>query len=222
MRKNATLDSLLSRLRPTAPKGLRDDIDAAFGIVDRFGEHVATIKSNRNLTSEGRVAATRDVLNKGLMDHFRQLQGNVKRARDHVAAQRAALMPTGPDKTDLFREAQRREIRELLGKMSMPERMHMASGSKNPLVVEAILYAPDPAMIGLPANFLADIVRNNMEQTHGSKLKELDALEEDIANADAAIQIAGIDMRRLSELDDRLFNELIAPPKDGAQGRVAA
>jgi hypothetical protein len=213
---NPTQDMFKARMRPTSPKGLRDDIDAAFGIVARFGEHVATIRDNKNLTNAGRENAMRDVLGRGLMDHFRQLQQNVKKAKDQLASQRAALVPPGPDKADIFRELQRREMRDSLGKMPVTERIKMALESKNPLVVEAILFAPEPVMIGLPAGVLADVARKNLEAVHGPKLKEFDELEEDISNADAALQVAEMQLRQAAGMDAPRFNQLVAPPKEAA------
>jgi hypothetical protein len=176
---------------------------------------VAQIRENRNLTSQGREQAVVDVLRGGVMEHFRQLQGNVKRARDHLTSQRAALVPKGPDKADLFRESQRAETRSWLARMPVTERMKIALESKNPLVIEAIQHAPDPAMIGLPANVHAEFVRKNLEAAHGPKLKELDVHDEDVANTDSAIQVAAMDLWRAAGMDERRFNELVAAPKDG-------
>jgi hypothetical protein len=213
--RNFRRDQFHERLSRGAPQGFRDDIDAAFGLVVGLGERVAKIRENRNLTQQGREQAVVDVLRGGVMDHFRQLQGNVKRARDHLTSQRAALVPKGPDKADLFREHQRAEMRSWLGKMPIPERIKVALESTNPLVREAIEFAPDPAMIGLPAAVHADFLRKNLEAAHGPKLRELEIQDEDVANTDSAIQVAAMDLWRVAGMDERRFNELAAAPKDG-------
>jgi hypothetical protein len=215
-------DEFMSRLSASAPAGFRADIDSASAIVDQFGERVATIRNDKNLTNVGREQAMRnDVRLRGLLDHFRQMQNNVKKAKDHLAAQRAALVLPGPDKTDIFRELQRREMRDSLARMPVNERMRMALESKNPLVVEAVLHAPDPSLLGFPAAVHADFVKKQLQAAHGPRLQELAVLDKDVANYDSAIQVAGLDLRSAAAIDRTRFDQLLEP-KEGDQGRAAA
>jgi hypothetical protein len=201
---NSITEGFLARLPPHAPSGLRDDITAAFGIAGRFAERVAEIRADNKLSPAGKAEAVREVLRTGFGAHLKQLQEKTKRARDHVAAQRAGLMKLPPPDNQIV-IMQQQEIRSWMRSLPEFQRCQIAVDPKtDPAIREAIIHAL-PALSGLTPDIHGTAVTAAVEAMHGPKLRELDDLEEAIANTDAAIQIAGMEMHRVSDLHERDF-----------------
>ena len=188
----------LSRLKSNAPAGIRSDIEAAFDLVDALTATATKIRADQNLTAQGRSEAIRAAFGGDLMANFRRLQGNVKKAREHLATQRLSLLPRAPDRSDTFGEMQRSEIRTWL--RSLPEGQRWKQlDTADKSVREAIIFAP-AALSGMPEDRHALLIQTVMQETHGAQLADLEGLEDAIENAEAAIQVAGQNLQTASGL----------------------
>jgi hypothetical protein len=117
------------------------------------------------------------------------LKDIAKKGLDGVQGERAALATRRPDKSDLFAEMQRQEVRTWLRSLPEGERMSVALSSKDPSVRDAILMAP-AAMSGLQADVRDHVLTAVLEEAHGPRLRALDETQQAYELLDAAVKTA--------------------------------
>jgi hypothetical protein len=121
------------------------------------------------------------------LEHLRQIRRRVANMAADTQNLRLALAPKAPDRSDLFGELQRREVRDHL--RTLPDGQRLRLAMEDPAVTEAVLNA-NPVLSGLSAEQL-DLVRDgHIERHFAPQLRGIEAREEVLETVNAAIEIA--------------------------------
>jgi DNA mismatch repair ATPase MutS len=118
-----------------------------------------------------------------------------------VQGRRLALKPKAPDKSYLFAEMQRQEIRTWLRSLPDAERTRAALQADEQ-VASAILNAP-PALSGINLEIHAHVAEKELERKFGPQLREIEEREEWVGKVNAAIEVATMQFRRESGLTEK-------------------
>lgn len=192
-------EQFLKRLPETA-KEERALVEAAFGIPDTVRGKASDIRGNAHLSPIGQQEQIRAMASGAPLGHLRQIRSRAAGMTADVANLRKAIAPPAPDRSDLFGESQRAELRAFV--RSLPEGKRLRAVMDDPSLTEAVLLA-HPALSGLstnsedgaPSQF--DLVRDKyLETKFGAQLHGIEAREEVLANLNAAIAIATQDFCR--------------------------
>lgn len=119
-----------------------------------------------------------------LAEHAR----NIENAKASLAERRANLGKPKIDRTDVFAELQRQELRAALRGMPAADRTRLALGG-DPAVIEAVLSAA-PALSGLNPNEIAMVQKIAVETHHAKESTDLDEMNDAIAVAEAVVTMA--------------------------------
>lgn len=203
----STADAFIARLPATAGEDPRRDIRTAFGIAENFKTKVASIRADRRFSDEGRRGEIINALRAGPLEHLGQLRAQPDAELARLRAERESFAARGPDKGDLFREMQRQEVRAALRQMPESARQKLALETTDPLMREAIMFAP-AAMSGLGEDIKSAVTRAAVEATHGARLSAIANEEELHEQVATAMQVADDEMRRASGLDEAAYQEI--------------
>lgn len=200
-------NTFLARLPASAPADLADDIRSAFGIVDRFKGIVAEISADRRFTAEGRQERINEALKTKALGHMRQMESKVDGLIAGSKAEHAKFKPAAPDKSDLYSEMQRREVRDYLRSLSEVDRLRVVYGTDDPLIREAIAHAP-AVLSGLSEEHKGRVVDTLVQSVYGERAARLDEIDEGLMTARGALQVAAEDLRREAGLDPAQYAAL--------------
>ncbi len=129
-----------------------------------------------------------------MIAHLRQLHGDVSQRLKALEAERASFLPKA-DRSDLFGEMQRQEIRTWLRSLSDGERMRAAMSDD--IIREAVALAP-AALSGLDAERHGHVVNALVEARHGERVAKIVYESEVLQTADVAIREAANDLHKAS------------------------
>ncbi|WP_363347938.1 hypothetical protein [Methylocystis echinoides] len=194
---NHKLGSLLPRI-PAKYSPLREDVTAAFRIVDRFASKAKSIRDDANLTFQGKRAAVQAAVNgPGFADSLRQIRTKVERQRAELASYRARLTDRKPV-TDALAFQQQAEIRSWLRSLPQGERRKAVLNASDPMINEAVVNAPCE-LSGLDADFQDAIGETLSIGQHGTAVRDIVEQEAALDEALAAISVAEADLLREAE-----------------------
>jgi hypothetical protein len=193
------LDEFMKRL-PTTATEERALVTAAFGITTTVREKTEAIRGNARLSEAGKIDDIRAMAKGAPLEHLRQIRRRVANMAADTQNLRLALMPKAPDRSDLWSELQRRELRDHLRTLPDPQRLRLAM--EDPAITEAVLDA-NPILSGLSAEQL-DLVRDGHIERHcAPQLRGIEQREEVIATLNAAVEIASLQFLKESGLDEK-------------------
>jgi hypothetical protein len=122
------------------------------------------------------------------------------------------------DPINVVAELQRQEIRNWLRSLDLSGRQLVAKTTKDQRVLEAMVTAA-PELSGIVGDHLGpladEIEARYLELTYGPEIAEIKAIEEVLAEADAAIQVARQSLQMNSEMSERDFDRLMKPIEQG-------
>jgi hypothetical protein len=199
-------DELLKRL-PASAAEERAIVEALSGLPNAIREKAAAIRADGRLSETGKAADVRTMAKGAPLDHLRQLRQRAVNMSADVTNQRKAFAPPAPDKTDLFAEAQRAELRAYVRSLSAGERFRAVWD--DPALQEAVLQG-HPGLSGLstesegedgPSQF--DRVKDHYLQTKfGEQIRAVERREEVVEVLNSAVEIATSQFRRESGLNE--------------------
>jgi hypothetical protein len=189
---------------------LKAALARALDASELFAGDVEHIKLDRRLSAEGRDDARRSKLRGALRDN-RDARAPLREMQAKLEAKRKAVAMPPFDPADILGFLRRQELRQTLRSLDAGQRAVLLAG--NPAFADAMLET-DPLVSGLlPAE--AFIVETAKEQRlgslFGSQLAEIDELEKTIADASMIFDLALVDLKASSEMDDRTFTEFSTP-----------
>jgi hypothetical protein len=199
-------DEFLKRLPATAAEE-RAMVEAAFGLRGTVAAKANEIRSNTRLSDAGKADDIRAMARGTPLQHLRQIRQRAANMAADVANQRRAFAPPTPDRSDLFGEAQRSELRAFVRGMSQEQRLRAVMNDES--LAEAVLQA-HPSLSGLttqgedgaPSQY--DLVRDQyLQSKFGEQIRAVERREEVVEVLNSAVEIASSQFKRETGLDDQ-------------------
>jgi hypothetical protein len=129
------------RLPPGSPARYRENIETVFKLAANFHAKVADVQANPALSDVGKSDAIKRLWAGDASAHFAQIKTGVLKESADIKQQRAALYPKAPDRSDLFGEMQRAEVRTWLRGLDETTRRRVALETDGHVIKDAILFA---------------------------------------------------------------------------------
>jgi hypothetical protein len=185
------------------------DITRALDASAAFGIKAAAIKSDKDLSIEGRTNKSKAQARAALRD-VRDAAAGLADAKTRLQVLLDSIKPAPVDRGDLAAALIRSELRNSLKGMSIGERAALLLGEKaDPEFQDAFLEAP--AMLsGVEANMAAQVREQRLETLHPEASFQVEDLTREIEEAEAGFALARQDIQQSSGLDERAFSELVA------------
>jgi hypothetical protein len=191
-----TVANFTSRLPADAAEE-RQLVEVAFAAVSNLQKRAAEIRANPNLTEVGK----REELKKVALN---ELSGPLKQAKARAAALgvgvenlRKGFRLKEPDKSDLFAEQQRSELRTFLRSQPEIERLRLAL--EDPAVAAAVAPAT-PALSGLSKQAHDLVVGAMIKREFGAQAAGVERRAEIVDNVSAAVEVARMQFRNTAGL----------------------
>jgi hypothetical protein len=183
------------------------ELKRALEASEKFSDRAAAIKSNKDLSDAGRAKETKAQLRAALRD-IRDAASPVTEMKAKLAAIQEGIKRPSFDKTDIAGALARQEIRAAIRAMPLGDRAALLTGDgADPRYVDAVLEQP-PLLSGTPPELFEKILSQRLESVFSAEIAQGEDLDNQIAEAEAALQIARQDVQRASGLAEHEFNHL--------------
>jgi hypothetical protein len=187
---------------------MRDDLKSALEAAERFADKAASIRQDGNLSHEGRNNATKAALRSVLRD-VRDSGAQVLEMKARLNAIQASIAMPKFDKTDVAGALARQEIRQALRGMSLGDRAGLLFGEgADPRWIDAVLEAP-ALLSGTPPELYEQAKGQRIEGLFAREIADGEDLNQQIEEAEAALQIARQDVARAANLPEHEVNKLV-------------
>jgi hypothetical protein len=208
---NPRTQQLLDRVpdHPAAAPVRKAMIDC-LTIADGFRAQSERLAKDENLTPQGRRNALAEALKKGFARDLRDARKPLDGIKSQIDQLRARTKSRAANPGDIAGILERQEIRAIIRAMPLSDRSAMILNSTDPRIVEAVLQMP-PAMSGLPADLYAAIEKKYTEEKFAPELSKIAELEDLVAHANAAHDVARGDLRQTMGLDAQSFDQVMKP-----------
>jgi hypothetical protein len=186
---------------------LRAEIESALGAAEKFAGRVAAIKIDKHLSPEGKTNAITKQLRATLRD-IRDAGSPIDAMRTKLAALVASIKPVSFAKDDLAGALLRQDLRVALRNMSLGEKAAVLLGEKaDAAFVDATLEAPG-LLSGVDPQMFEQVREQRLETMFSAESFEAEALSDQIAEAQAGLEIARGDLSRAANLPQWEFDKL--------------
>lgn len=192
---NAKAQNFIGRLSPNADPQIREKIETAFRLVDRFGDKIVAVKSDRRYSVDGHAEAIKAALDGSFGDHMAQLRKSAADKLADLEATIARMSSFSIDPENVVAEMQRAEVRGWLRGKPPAEVARIALETDETVIKSAVITVP--AMLsGIPDQARDALIDREIRAVHGSRYEAVVAAKADWETAAAAISLADDDMRR--------------------------
>jgi hypothetical protein len=200
-------------LQKLARHPLKAQLAKALDGAEAFAGDVEYLTLNKDLSPVGRDNMRRAKLRAAVRDN-RDARAPLKEMKATLEVKRAAVQRPPLDQSQAARD-DRREARLILrGIEDKGARALLLSGAGADPDFQDAMLERKPIFSGLMAEeqFLVDAAREQrLAGLYGPQLAEIEELETTIAEASGIFDLALVDMKLHSEMDDRTFTEFTAP-----------
>jgi hypothetical protein len=203
---NIRSQQLIGRI-PASSTALRQAALACLDVADRFRAREAEVKSDIGFTPVGRSKTLKDEASKSYLP---ALDAAFRPIADALAAAkraRASISFTAPDPSNITAALERQEIRAMVKGMKLGERMAFLTGNKDERIADAVLSAPAP-LSGLDDEQFGIVRDMAVDRRFGDKVAEIRAAEEAAEAAQAAMLVAGNEIKQITGVSDRQFDAM--------------
>ena len=204
------LQTFLTRIPSGAPPAVAKNIETALRLADRFHEKAAGIRSDANLSVQGKREQILVVASNGFADHYGQLQKEAEKALAGIAGEIGGLRKRAVDLLGEFPTGLQRETRDYLRSLNESERRRLVLETDEPLILASVLGAPS-FLSGLNSEMYGYAEQRVVENAFGARLKELEVEHNAWENAAAACEIAANEIAREAEITPEGFKKLTTP-----------
>ena len=206
----ASANDFLPRLPKSATQEHRAVIEQAFHINANFEIERQKILNNRNLSDQGKRDAIAAMVKKDHAPQFRKLAEVVTRHQVGAATARANLRPNPLDPAG---ETRRDQTRVWLRSLPPHERFQQAFSNEK---IRAAIMDADCWLSGLSEEQHSQLVNHHLQQNFPAELRQLDDLDETVANMNAALQVSRNEVCRPSNIPPHEYITLVSPEKAAA------
>jgi hypothetical protein len=205
MKLNQRNQSLIERY---ASHPLKANVERALMAAEKFGDRAAAIRSNRDLSDEGRTKELQAQIRSTLRD-IRDAGAPLSEMRAKLDALQATITKPQFDKTDVAGALARREIREAIRGLSLGDRAALLVGDgADERFVTAVLEQP-ALLSGTPPELYERALTQRLETLFKAEIAQGEQLDNQIAEAEAGLTIARQDIAQASGLKDHEFGKLV-------------
>jgi hypothetical protein len=142
----------------------------------KFSDERESLERSGHLTPAGLQDRLRKSAAASVVPELKKGRGKLIAARSAVAAKRAELMAPTIDKSDVAAALVRRELREYMRGLPVPERMSLLLQGDDPRLMVA--YLELPALVPLPDEFRRRLEEVRLEKLHGPEVQQLQQADE--------------------------------------------
>ncbi|MHC2791936.1 hypothetical protein ACVINZ_000948 [Mesorhizobium jarvisii] len=201
---NIRTEQIVARINNEA---LRQAAAACLDVADRYRARCATIQKDVTLTDIGRNKAIKDEAGKTLTGLKAAYQPIAKALYDAKQA-RAAISIPAPDPSNIAAALERQEIRAMVRAIDGDSaRYAFLTGVKDERIADAVLSAPG-CLSGVSDEHFGQLRDLVVERRFGAQVAEIREAEETARAAEAAMLVATNDVKAITGLDDRSFDNL--------------
>jgi hypothetical protein len=190
--------SLLNRLPKDHPLALsmRTAMIAALAAAEQFAGHKIGLKADGRMTERGQQQALQDALTTTHGKAWARAKAPVTKARAEIKARRDALTIKPVDPANFAAAVERQEIRTWVRQLDLGVRESVVLATKDRRILEAVVSAP-PELSGFAgdAALAGKIEERYFELTCPGELAAIEAMDDVVAVAEAAVGIAYNDLR---------------------------
>jgi hypothetical protein len=175
------------------------EIKSALEAAEKFAEKASAIRADRLLSQEGKTTAIKSQL-KAAMRDVRDFGAPVAEMRSRLDAIQASIKRPPVDKSDVAGALARAEVRAAMRGMSLADRAALLVGDDADAGwVDAVL-EQHPLLSGTPKELYERALTQRLEGLFKAEIAEGEALDTEIAEAEAALTVAKQDLARSSGL----------------------
>ena len=189
---------------------LRKAAENCFTIAENFAKHRDFLERDGFFTPEGKRAKLTEALTKQFARDMRDARAPIEAAAKEIERLRGNIKPVAVDRTDVVAAMERAEIRAFIRSLPSAEKIATLLNQPDPKILDAVLDAP-AALSGVPEQHYAAAKEAREEQLFGPQLKEIEALQAVVDEANAAATIARTDLATVVEMDQAAFDRLVVP-----------
>jgi hypothetical protein len=187
---------------------LRREVAYALEVAEKFAEGRAAIDRDVHLSPEGRTAKKGALVRSALRDIRDAGAPQIAEMKQKLASIVALIKPVSFAKDDLAGAMLRSELRTALRGMSLSEKAAALTGEKAVAeFVDAALEAP-PLLSGIEQGMFEQVREQRLATLFTQESFQVEALTDQIAEAESALTIARQDIARASDLRDYEFTKL--------------
>jgi hypothetical protein len=179
-------------------------------ISERFANQRELLERDGYLTPEGKRVKLAEALTKQFARDLRDARKPIESAAQEVTRLRGEVKPVQVDRTDVVAAMERQEIRAFIRSLPSGDKIAALLKQADPKILDAVLDAP-AALSGVPEEHYARAKTAREEQLHGPQLREIEALQSVVDEANAAAQVARNDLVTTVEMDQASFDKLVVP-----------
>lgn len=165
----------------------------------------------------------REELHKYAAEQLPELMKNrleaTARTRREALARREAMAPVKIDRTDLFAELQRREIRDRFNAMPAKKREEAVRGDAPAELIDALLAAPAMS-VNLPPSMLEMIRSKRLQTTYGAEADTINEVLEATDAVDRAYEAARDEIRHHLGLSKHEFDGIATQLEEPVVRRI--
>jgi hypothetical protein len=186
---------------------LRREVEHALEVAEKFAEGKAAIDNDKYLSPEGKTAKKGALVRAALRD-IRDAGAPIDAMKTKRAALVASIKPVSFDKSDFAHALLRAELRSALKSMPIGDRAALLLGEKSdPAFTDALLEAPG-ILSGIDHQMYEQIREQRLATLFTQESFQVESLNDQIAETEAALQIAQDDVGRAAGLPPHEFAKL--------------
>src|SRR4051794_24496771 len=192
---------------------LKSSIVDALTAADGFAASKVELARAGTMTELGQRQALRDALVSNFGKTIGRARDPITKAKKEIQDRRAAMKIKAVDPSNIAAALERQEIRAYVRGLAPGDRQSLAMTTKDPRLLEAMVTAP-PELSGFTsmknfAQLIEQIEARYFELNYGPEIAAVQALEDVVAEADAAVQVARNSVQSTVGMDDRTFNQIM-------------
>jgi hypothetical protein len=186
---------------------LKKALARALDVAETFQGDVEFLQLNRDLSPEGRQKALQSKLRAAVRD-LRDSRAPIDDLQKKLDVKRKAVAMPAFDPNDVVGFLRRQEIRTVLRGMDEGSRAVLLAS--NPEFIDSML--EQPALSGaVPNQIIEAAKKERLAGLFGPQLAEIEELEKTVAEANMIADLARVDLKLHSGMDDRQFTEVVRP-----------
>jgi hypothetical protein len=186
------------------PEGAKEEralIEAAFSISVNLREKLNEVRGNNRLSDIGKQEQIKQIATGAPLGHLKQIRNRVGGMTTDTKNLRLALKIQPPDRSDVYGELQRAELRQFL-RTAVPPAERLRAVMEDEALTEAVVLG-HRSLSGLSAEQFEHVSAGYLERKFGPQLRGIDAREEVLDTLNTAVEIATKEFLRESQLTEK-------------------
>jgi hypothetical protein len=185
---------------------------AALAAAEQFAGHKIALASDGRSTPRGQREKLQEALTGTHGKAWARAKASVVKARKEIEAERSSLVIKPVDPANFAAALERQEIRAWVRTLELGVRQSIVLATRDVRILEAVVSAP-PELSGFAgdAALASKIEDRYIELTYPDKLAAIEAKNDVVSEAEAAVGIAYNELRQVLDVHPHDFSELMRP-----------